>query len=143
MRLFCYALGALLLMSTPVAIAKDKVAPAKKSGQPATTAKATKSKKLPAAAPAPPPAIEKDPGESAVASCKKHVESMLKESAETQFASGPELRVQPKDGDNFDVSGWVSSKANSGQTRRADFNCHASRFGGGLWTTRTSLSFDQ
>jgi hypothetical protein len=81
--------------------------------------------------------------DTAVASCKKHVESMLKESADTTFSSGPELRVQPADGGSYDVSGWVKSRASSGETRRADFNCHASRFGGGLWTTKTSLSFDR
>jgi len=68
---------------------------------------------------------------------------MLKESAETRFASGDELHVQPVDGGGFDVSGWVSSKPNAGDTKRADFMCHATRFGGGLWTTKTSLSYDR
>lgn len=81
--------------------------------------------------------------ESAVASCKKHIESMLKESAETSFSTGPELRVLKAQDGNFDVSGWVTSKKSSGQIEREDFACHAARFGGGLWTTKTSLSHDR
>lgn len=68
---------------------------------------------------------------------------MMKESADTQFSSGPELKVQPMDGGNYDVSGWVSSKQKTGETKRADFMCHAARYGGGLWTTKTSLSYDR
>ena len=84
-----------------------------------------------------------DEGGSAVASCKKHVESMLKESAETRFSCDGEMRIQHPDGNAYDVAGWVTSKTVAGDLRRADFNCHASRYGGGLWTTKTSLSFDR
>jgi len=92
----------------------------------------------------PTPAVKpEDEGRSAVASCKKHVESMLKESAETRFQNDQELRVQRQDGSNYDISGWVTSKTNAGGLRKADFNCHATRYGGTLWTTKTSLSFDR
>ncbi len=131
MRLIVYLVGALLLLSLSSAVAAEAKKPTKKSS------KKSKVETPVAAAP------EKDPSETAVASCKKHIESMLKESAETRFGGGPELHVQPVDGGNFDVSGWVTSKASSGETKRADFMCHAARFGGGLWTTKTSLSYDR
>ena len=84
-----------------------------------------------------------DPTATAVASCKRHVESMLKESAKTKVSTGSDLRVQPGDGGNVDVSGSVTSRANSGKSKRADFMCHAARYGGSLWTTKTSLSYDR
>ena len=113
------------------------------SVSPVSAGTAKKVAKKPKRAPTPAAAPEKDPSESALASCKKHIESMLKESAETHFSNGDELRVQPADGGNFDVSGWVTSKTTSGDNKRADFVCHAARFGGGLWTTKTSLSYDR
>ena len=128
MRFLVFLVGAVLVLSVSSATA----APAKKA--------AKKPKKEPspvAAAPA------KDPKDTAVASCKKHIESMLKESAETRFGEGTDLHVQPADAGAFDVSGWVTSKANSGETKRADFMCHAARYGGDLWTTKTSLSYDR
>src|SRR5258706_14455459 len=115
MRFLVFVVGAVLVLSVSSATA----APAKKA--------AKKPKKEPspvAAAPA------KDPKDTAVASCKKHIESMLKESAETRFGEGTDLHVQPADAGAFDVSGWVTSKANSGETKRADFMCHAARYGG-------------
>jgi len=99
-----------------------------------------KAKAEPTAEPAPKP---EDEAGSALASCKKHVESMLKESAETRFQGDQELRVQRGDGGAYDISGWVTSKTTTGNLRKADFNCHASRYGGSLWTTKTSLSFDR
>jgi hypothetical protein len=126
---FTVVLLVLLCFPAGSALAKQ----AKGKAKPAAKAKA---------APTPAPKSEDDKG-SAVASCKKHVESMLKESAETRFQSEPELRVQPADGGNYDISGWVTSKTTKGELRKADFSCHASRFGGGLWTTKTSLSFDR
>src|SRR5262245_7877179 len=100
-------------------------------GKPAARAKHKR-----AAEPAviPPPAPPMSDDESAVASCKKHVESMLKESAETTFSSGPEFRVSRGTDGNFDVTGWVTSKKTTGIVERDDFACHASRFGGSLWT---------
>ena len=102
-----------------------------------------KSKAKAKAEPTPAAVKPEDEGGSAVASCKKHVESMLKESAETRFQNDQELRVQRQDGSNYDISGWVTSKTNAGGQRKADFNCHATRYGGTLWTTKTSLSFDR
>jgi len=104
--------------------------------------KAAKAKAKAEPAPAPPPKPE-DEGGTALASCKKHVESMLKESAETRFQNDQELRVQRAADGNYDISGWVTSKTNAGNLRKADFNCHAARYGGSLWTTKTSLSFDR
>ncbi len=129
MRLFVPVAAVFLALS---------VSPVSAANAPKKTAKKPKKEPTPVAV-----APEKDPSESALASCKKHIESMLKESAETRFASGNELQVQPVDGGGFDVSGWVTSKPTSGDTKRADFTCHATRFGGGLWTTKTSLSYDR
>ena len=106
-------------------------------------ARQAKGKKAAKAQPTAEPKPPQDEGGSALASCKKHVESMLKESAETRFAGDQEIKVQRGDGGNYDIAGWVTWKSVSGDIRRADFNCHASRYGGGLWTTKTSLSFDR
>lgn len=94
---------------------------------------------------APAPAAEPSPAEiesKAVASCQKHVESMLHESAETRFSDSRDTRVQPATDDAYDVAGWVTSKTNDGVQRRGGFNCHAKRYGT-LWTTKTSLAWDQ
>lgn len=91
------------------------------------------------------PATEPSPAEiegKAVASCQKHVESMLRESAETRFSDSRDTRVQPATDDAYDVAGWVTSKTNDGMQRRGGFNCHAKRYGT-LWTTKTSLAWDQ
>ena len=140
MRLVACLVSALFVLSLSSATAADKPASAKAASGSAAKKSTKKSAKKPSPAAAVP---EKDPSDTAVASCKKHIESMLKESAETKFGDGSDLHVQPMDGGNFDVSGWVTSKASSGETKRADFMCHASRFGGGLWTTKTSLSYDR
>ena len=129
MRFPACLIAAIVLLSVSSAVAAE---PAKKA------AKKPKKQPTPVAA-----APEKDPKESAVASCQKHIESMLKESAETKFGEGNELHVDPVDNGGFDVSGWVTSKQKAGDTKRADFMCHATRFGGGLWTTKTSLSYDK
>ena len=143
MRFVVCLVGALLVLSFSSTLAAENAAPAKASSG-AAAKKSTKKSAKKAKEPSPVAAApEQDPGQTAVASCKKHIESMLKESKETNFGGGPDLHVQPLDGGNFDVSGWVTSKANSGETKRADFLCHASRFGGGLWTTKTSLSYDR
>ena len=129
MRFVACLVGAMFVLSVSSALA---AAPAKK------TAKKAKKQPTPVAV-----APEKDPKDTAVASCKKHIESMMKESAETTFGEGNDFHVEPIDGGGFDVSGWVNSKQKSGETKHADFMCHATRFGGGLWTTKTSLSYDK
>ena len=150
MRVLVFLVGALFLSSATLVIAaempattkKEAAAPKKEAAAPAKPAKKKSAKaKKPAAAPSPAP--EKDPSESAVASCKKHLESMMRDSVETNIGGSPDLKVQPNPDGNFEVSGWVTSKAKSGETKRADFTCRASRYGGGLWTTKTSLSYDR
>ena len=142
MRVLVFLVGALFLSSATPVIAAEKPATTKKAAAaPAKPAKKSAKAKKPAAAPAPAP--EKDPSESAVASCKKHLESMMRDSVETNIGGAPDLQVQPNPDGNFEVSGWVTSKAKTGETKRADFTCRASRYGGGLWTTKTSLSYDR
>jgi hypothetical protein len=119
-----------LVVVFALSVGSSLAAPAKKKSKP------SKAKAEPAAKP-------QDEAGSALASCKKHVESMLKESAETRFQNEQELRVQRADDGNYDISGWVTSKTTAGSQRKADFNCHAARYGGSLWTTKTSLSFDR
>src|SRR5207248_11314006 len=80
-------------------------------------ARQAKGKKAAKAQPTAEPKPPEDEGGSALASCKKHVESMLKESAETRFASDQETKVQRDESGNYDVAGWVTSKSSSGDVR--------------------------
>jgi hypothetical protein len=130
----CALIASVLLVVLALPSGSALAAPAK------AKTKSAKAKAKPTAESAPKP---EDEAGSALASCKKHVESMLKESAETRFQGDPELRVQRGDGGAYDIAGWVTSKTTTGNLRKADFNCHASRYGGSLWTTKTSLSFDR
>ena len=132
----CALIASALLVVLALTSGSALAAPAKGK----TKSAKAKAKAQPTAEPAPKP---EDEAGSALASCKKHVESMLKESAETRFQGDQELRVQRGDGGAYDISGWVTSKTTTGTLRKADFNCHASRYGGSLWTTKTSLSFDR
>jgi hypothetical protein len=132
----CAWIASVLLVVLALTSGSALAAPAKAK----TKSAKAKAKAEPTAEPAPKP---EDEAGSALASCKKHVESMLKESAETRFQGDQELRVQRGDGGAYDISGWVTSKTTTGNLRKADFNCHASRYGGSLWTTKTSLSFDR
>ena len=68
---------------------------------------------------------------------------MLKESAETRFGGDQETKVQRDESGNYDVAGWVTSKSTAGDVRRADFNCHASRYGGGLWRKQYLLDLER
>jgi muramoyltetrapeptide carboxypeptidase LdcA involved in peptidoglycan recycling len=74
------------------------------------------------------------------ASCKKHVENMLKSPA-TQFENESTIRVVKSDAENFDVAGGVHSANASGQPIGGNFNCHAQLIGGAVWSTKTSLDF--
>jgi len=84
------------------------------------------------------PAAPVDNSVGALASCKKHVESMLKSPA-TQFQSDSSINVVKADAENFDVSGPVRSANTVGQAIGGNFNCHAQRIGGAVWSTKTSL----
>jgi hypothetical protein len=119
----------------------DGSAAEQKKGKASSAAKPAK-RKQPAevAAPSPPPLGDQ---ETALASCKKHVESMLKESAVTRFQGDQELKIDHPNEANYDVSGWVTSQSNSGAVKRMDFLCHAQHSSGGLWTTKTSLYMDK
>ncbi len=131
-------LGAVFAFSSTVLAAEAKAAKATKA--PAKKVASAKSKKKVAKSTAP---AEPSPAEvqsKAVASCQKHVESMLHESAETKFSGDSETRVTPATADEYDVAGWVTSKNNAGQQKHADFNCHAKRYGM-LWTTKTSMDW--
>ena len=130
-------LASVLLVALALTSGSALAAPAK--GKTKSAKAKAKAKAEPTAEPVPKP---EDEAGSALASCKKHVESMLKESAETRFQADQELRVQRGDGGAYDISGWVTSKTTTGNLRKADFNCHATRYGGTLWTTKTSLAFD-
>jgi len=132
----CALIASVLLVVLALTSGSALAAPAKAK----TKSAKAKAKAEPTAEPAAKP---EDEAGSALASCKKHVESMLKESAETRFQGDQELGVQRGDGGAYDISGWVTSKTTTGNLRKADFNCHASRYGGSLWTTKTSLSFDR
>jgi len=86
------------------------------------------------------PAAPVDNRVGALASCKKHVESMLK-SPVTQFQSDSSINVVKADAENFDVSGPVRSANTAGQPIGGNFNCHAQLIGGAVWSTKTSLDF--
>jgi hypothetical protein len=96
------------------------------------------SAKKPATAAA--PAAPVDNGPAALASCKKHVENMLKSPA-TQFENENAIRVVKADAENFDVAGGVHSANAGGQPIGGNFNCHAQLIGGAVWSTKTSLDF--
>ena len=86
------------------------------------------------------PAAPADNSVGALASCKKHVENMLKSPA-TQFQSDSSINVLKADTENFDVSGPVRSANAVGQAIGGNFNCHAQLIGGAVWSTKTSLDF--
>ena len=86
------------------------------------------------------PAAPVDNSVGALASCKKHVENMLKSPA-TQFQSDSSINVLKADTENFDVSGPVRSANAVGQSIGGNFNCHAQLIGGAVWSTKTSLDF--
>src|SRR5712692_6669716 len=67
------------------------------------------------------PAAPVDNTVGALASCKKHVESMLKSPA-TQFQSDSSINVVKADAENFDVSGPVRSANTVGQVIGGNFN---------------------
>ena len=127
---------------TAVSSAADAPAKAPKKVASAKSVKSAKKKSAPKAEAV---AAEPSPAEvqsKAIASCQKHVESMLHESAETRFSEPGDTKVQPATDEAFDVAGRVSSKTNNGAQRQAGYNCHAKRYGT-LWTTKTSLAWDQ
>jgi len=86
------------------------------------------------------PAVPVDNSVGALASCKKHVENMLK-SPTTQFENESAMHVVKADAANFDVAGGVHSANGSGQPIGGNFNCHAQLIGGAVWSTKTSLDF--
>ena len=98
-------------------------------------AKKAAKRAAPAATPAP-----VDHAAGALASCKKHVENMLK-SPSTQFDNDASMHVVKADEANFDISGPVHSANAGGQPIGGNFNCHAQLIGGAVWSTKTSLDF--
>ena len=106
------------------------------------------SKAKPASENAPPAEIKgastpEQDKQTALSSCKQHVESMLRESAEHRFPSDEQLKIEHPDAAAFDISGWVTSEGKGGPVQRTDFICHAAHSPGGLWTTKTSLIRDK
>src|ERR1051325_7758392 len=98
----------------------------------ATKAKKKVAKKAPTPAPTPPV----DHAAGALASCKKHVENMLKSPA-TQFDNESSMRVVKVDEANFDIAGGVHAANASGQPIGGTFSCHAQLIGGAVWSTKT------
>ena len=72
----------------------------------------------------------------AVAACRKHVESMLREAAQTSYDAG--MNVEPVAERTVAVAGSFTSRSRSGETTSAGFRCKATRYGV-LWTTSTQL----
>jgi hypothetical protein len=79
-------------------------------------------------------------GTNAIAACRKHVESMLRESQNTQFGHG--FQVERVDLQTLNVSGLVTSTQSTGGTFRGDFRCKATRYGL-LWNTKTEIAVQQ
>jgi len=131
-------LAALLLTATIGANAAAAEGAKKKAHPPAKRA----NKKSPAAEVQKPATPEQD-RQTALSSCKQHVESMLKESAEHRFQSDDQLKIEHPDAAAFDISGWVTTEGKGGAVQRTDFICHAAHSAGGLWTTKTSLIRDK
>jgi hypothetical protein len=99
-----------------------------------------KAKKVAKKAAPPAPAAPVDHSAGALASCKQHVENMLK-SPSTQFDNESSLHVLKADEQNFDVAGGVHSANAIGKPIGGNFNCHAQLIGGAVWSTKTSLDF--
>ena len=78
------------------------------------------------------PAVSVDNGPAAVASCKKHVENMLKSPA-TQVENESTIRVVKSDAENFDVAGRGALRQRERQPIGGNFNCHAQLIGGAVW----------
>ena len=89
-----------------------------------------------------PPASASDPdGNGAIAACRKHVESMMKEAVSTTYDGG--FDVQRIDEKTLSVAGAIRSQQSTGGQTRASFRCRATRHGAALWGTRIELAIQQ